>query len=366
MHPVQPTAVEGGSTTVQHSGGPSAAANTSVQTGQIVVLVQTLQRQSGYDVLAVGKVSQMPTAYPDLVPVLVAFVEPKATHLMSVGQVVLWPKTLVAVYGERAQEEPIPVEPPTPISSIPTSSTEDRRMNYALQVMQLGVFLMQLNDTEKEGDGERSLRNWKMLMLYFRSRARGLKYAFEAMRFITFAKAIYSERMAHRILHGQFVNSKGGQGNNYANDLKMEHEVNNSKGILKGMCGNKTLKAVQRSSSSSFLLNEVAKQYDKQSNIAPESTSHTHACTSDDIREMIKVVRGQKPFEHQPGRTLNSFPSISKSPLDQLDALALHTWLTRHKKRLATNPYSCDDSGCDDAEDGSDDVAEEDILDEMN
>jgi hypothetical protein len=51
-------------------------------------------------------------------------------------------------------------------------------MNYTLQVIQLGMFLMQLNDTEKEGDGERCLMNWKLLMLYFRARKRGMKYAF--------------------------------------------------------------------------------------------------------------------------------------------------------------------------------------------
>lgn len=97
---------------------------------------------------------------------------------------------------------------------------------------------MQLNDTEKEGDGDRSLINWKLLMLYFRSRARGVKYAYEAMRFITFAKALYMEKMAHHILHGQFVNEKGGA-----------DKVKTNKSILQGMCRNKTLTAVQRSTS---------------------------------------------------------------------------------------------------------------------
>lgn len=335
--------------------------------GQVVVLVQSVEGQSSYDVLAVGKVSGVATS--DLVPVLVAFVQPKAAHLLSVGQVVLWPKTLVAVYGEQAQKESVPAEIISPVSSIPTSSTEDRRMNYGLQVLQLGVFLMQLNDTEAEGDGERSLRKWKMLMLYFRSRTRGMKYAFESIRFITFVKGLYSERMAHRILHGQFVNAKGGKGNNYANDLKMEHIVRNDKGILKGMCGNKTLKAVQRSTASSFLLNEIVKQYDKVSNIAPESTSHTHACTCDDVRGMINIISGQKTFDFQPGRNINSFPSISKSPLDQLDVFALHAWLTRHKKRLAANPYSCDDSGCEDDDQESADEEEEEeaiVVDDAN
>lgn len=81
---------------------------------------------------------------------------------------------------------------------------------------------MQLNDTEAEGDRERSIINWKMLMLYYRCRSRGMKYTYEAMRFTTCARALYTEKMSHRIVHGQFVNPKGGKGKNYANDLKME------------------------------------------------------------------------------------------------------------------------------------------------
>lgn len=81
---------------------------------------------------------------------------------------------------------------------------------------------MQLNDTEAEGDQECSIINWKMLMLYYRCRSRGMKYTYEAMRFTTCARALYTEKMSHRIIHGQFVNPKGGKGKNYANDLKME------------------------------------------------------------------------------------------------------------------------------------------------
>ncbi len=328
-------------------------------------MVMVQREQEKYGVLGVGKVCQISTSHPPhLVPVLVAFVQPEASATFTVGQVVLWPQHLLAVYGERISEEPTHVEPPSPVSSIPTSSTEDRRMNYGLQIMQLGVLLMQLNDTEAEGDGLRSLRNWKLLMLFFRSRSRGMKYAFEAMRFITFVQALYSERMAHRILHGQFINAKGGNGNNYSNDLKMEHEVRNNKDVLKGLCGNKTLKAVQRSTSSSYLLKEASIQYDRESNISPESTGHTHACSSDDIKEMIELISSQKPFEHQPGRSLQSFSSISKSPLDQLDVFALHSWLTRNKKRLATNPYSCDDSDCDESDEEEEDafVLDDDMI----
>ena len=181
--------------------------------GQVVILVQRqLEEQSGYDILGVGKVLEISSPHsPDFVPVFVAFTEPKEVDLLSLGQVVLWPRTLLAVYGEKGLHSSNPPVPASPVSTISTVSSEDRQMNYGLQVIQLGVMLLQLHDTEAEGNGERSLRNWKLLMLYFRLCSRGMKYAFDAMRFITFIKALYSERMAHRVLHVQFVNPRGGK-----------------------------------------------------------------------------------------------------------------------------------------------------------
>lgn len=69
---------------------------------------------------------------------------------------------------------------------------------------------MQLNDTEKEGDGERCIMNWKLLMLYFRSRSRGKKYAFEAMRLpvITSVKALYTEKSLFKSLMDNLLMSE--------------------------------------------------------------------------------------------------------------------------------------------------------------
>ena len=234
--------------------------------------------------------------------------------------------------------------------------SEDRVMNYALQCIQLGIMLMQLNDTEKEGDGDRCLMNWKVLMLYFRSRKRGMKYAFEAMRLLTYTKALLTEQMAHRIIHGQFVNAKGGPGNNYSNDLKMETLVKDHKVILKGLCGNKTLKAVQRSTNAVYGLRSVIAAIDKESNVKPDSTKHTHASSNKIVEEMVNVLQGVKPFHERPGRMLRSFPNISKSPLDRLDVTALNKWLTHNKKRLFANTFASSDE----CEDNADEEATQD------
>lgn len=291
-------------------------------------------------------------------PVYVASVEPFAAGVLVPGKIVFWPFDLLAVYKpphqhstteDRDQEKEQSHR--NVISSIPCGGQEDHRLNYGLQVIQLGVMLMQLNDTESEGDGERSLINWKMLMLYFRCRSRGKKYAYEAMRFITCVKALYSEKTSHRVLHGQFVNPKGGAGNNYANDLKMEHCIQDNKVSLRGMRGNKTLKAVERSSGSAYGQKEFCNQFDAQCKIPPESTRHTHACSTEDTKAMLSIIQETNPFQYEAGRKLHSFPSISKSPLDKLDMSLLHTWLSNHKRKLfAGAAVFCDESDSDEFE----------------
>ena len=148
--------------------------------------------QKEYRYIGMAKVVENPapiTDQPtDAVCVKVLAVENLASTLVNIGQVVFWPKANLALQRKEGNSQ----------------SNAD-----------LGIMLMQLNDTEKEGDGERCLRNWKLLMLYFRSRNRGMKYAFEAMRLLTCTKALFTEQIAHRIIYGQFMNAKGGPGNNY-------------------------------------------------------------------------------------------------------------------------------------------------------
>ena len=279
-----------------------------------------------------------------------------ATSIASVGQLVRWPKSSLVIVQQTSDVNQ--VENTT--SSSHAAPDSDGVMNYALQVIQLGVMLMQLNDTEKEGDGERCLRNWKLLMFYFRSRSRGMKYAFEAMRLITFTKALLTEQQAHRVVHRQFINSRGGAGKNIANDLKMETMVKDHKKVLRGLCGNKTLKAIQRATSASHGQKSIVEKIDRESNVPPESTHHTHASTEELVKEMVKVVQRIKPFDNRAGRKLISFPNILKSPLCKLDATALHSWLSFQKKRLAENKFAAHD-GVDEEEsdgevsDGSDD-----------
>jgi len=85
---------------------------------------------------------------------------------------------------------------------------------------------------EMAGDGRRIIINWKMFLLFFRSRKEGKKYAFESMQFISHIKALYTERMAHRALCGRVVNYLEGDGKSVPNDLKEEHFVKKKKKLI--------------------------------------------------------------------------------------------------------------------------------------
>ncbi|KAK2556459.1 hypothetical protein P5673_021347, partial [Acropora cervicornis] len=114
-------------------------------------------------------------------------------------------------------------------------------------------------------------------------------------------------------------------------------------------------------------LKECCTQYDNECGIHPESTKHTHACTTEDVKAMLAVVQQAKPFQYQRGRKLYSFPNVTKSPLDQLDVALLNTWLTNHKRKLFSGIHDCNEEDNDEENElsnGDDNTPEEDDLDD--
>ena len=69
------------------------------------------------------------------------------------------------------------------------------------------------------------------------------------------------------------------------------------------------------------------------------------------MQDLVKSLLKLKPFKFTPDRSHNSLPKMSKSPLDQLDAILLDEWLTKHKKTLAASAYKNDDSENEDGDD---------------
>ena len=62
----------------------------------------------------------------------------------------------------------------------------------------MGMLLLQLNVTEKEGDGERTIINSKVLLLMFRSTTRSKNYTFKMLGLISKVKCQFTEKMTER------------------------------------------------------------------------------------------------------------------------------------------------------------------------
>ena len=93
--------------------------------------------------------------------------------------------------------------------------------NYACSFMADLLLVEEFNDAVHEGDGERMLTIWKVLLLNFRA-TRHTNYAAESVRLIAEALALLTERDAHRLKWCRFINTKGKPGKNISCDLGME------------------------------------------------------------------------------------------------------------------------------------------------
>ena len=70
-----------------------------------------------------------------------------------------------------------------------------------MNVIELSVFLVQLIDTCKEGDGVKNNINKKRLLLYFKSGSLN-NYSVDMFTAIAQIEALASEEMAHRLTWG--------------------------------------------------------------------------------------------------------------------------------------------------------------------
>ena len=99
----------------------------------------------------------------------------------------------------------------------PTSETDDGIHNYTRQFCHFAALATEFVDGWKEGDADRVLRCWKILLLHLRAAGR-TKYALEALT-LQFQLKTLSPDLE------RFVNTHGGYGRSIPCDLHCEHMV---------------------------------------------------------------------------------------------------------------------------------------------
>ena len=219
--------------------------------------------------------------------------------------------------------------------SPPCGVDDDFVKNYALCTSFLSLFLLQLIDTTKQGDGDRNLINQKLLLTIFRSLNSYSKYAIEIFTSIAQIECLLTPRMSEEFRWGFFCNWTGGKSKNIEDDLAQEIYNNISKNAVKHLGSNKSLNTIDKICRATSGIKEIRDNFDESVLIHKSSTKHTERSSYNDELEMINDLLELNPFNFISGRAHPTFPSIQSSPSKYIDIVEHHQWLNE-KIKLTT------------------------------
>ena len=198
----------------------------------------------------------------------------------------------------------------------------------------MNLLLRNINDSIREGDGERLMENYKVAMLYFK--AYGHKnYALSLLKFFYTIK--YRSEQAHELLWEGFVNNKGFPGRNISLDLHLEHLNNFLKELLKNLRSNMNEQNAERISKALNNIKRLVDNTEKMLDIKKSSSGSNRMKTEESVRHLAVELHKSNPFK-ETYDTYESFPDFNSKVLQKLDCTGFMEWMiTKRKEFLALN-----------------------------
>lgn len=211
---------------------------------------------------------------------------------------------------------------------------EDGVCAYAREVLMLGLFLMELNDSVREGDGHRLVRCWQYLLLLFKS-TNHTNYAFEAFNLLAQYHFLLPPRMAEQLIWNRTVNIHGRAGKNVSCDLHMEHLNRDAKNAITGLGSNITEEAVKRVGKSIGETVKIMRNFDKVNKIKVPSSRHSKRSCAKDMNLLIKQLHEDScVFKKVPGRSHRYFTNFKANPMRGLKSAHINSWMHEQLTRI--------------------------------
>ena len=212
-----------------------------------------------------------------------------------------------------------------------SESSSDMIYNYTRTLCHYGSLMVEFKDAWAEGDGDRIFRCWQLFLPHFRA-SKHTKYSLEAFWLQLQVKVVLSPNLAHQVKWNRFVNTKGGLGRNIPCDLFNEHINKQIKCIIQNMGPNLTEASLQRAIRCIAPLEDISKQFDKESGVPITTSAHSTMSDVTDICKVIPVVLQQKLITPVSSRAHRSFPNMSANPLHKWDRNSTIIWIKKTKK----------------------------------
>ena len=208
---------------------------------------------------------------------------------------------------------------------------QDTIFNYHKAKLCHGLVLANFNDTIREGDGERVISLYKILLLIYKSHG-CTKYAYTTLMLLVKVSALLSESQAFRLKWNRFCNATGKRARNIPLDLQLEHDNNFVKAFLKSFGANLNEVNAQRVAAS--LNHMIAIMQTVDEDCKGQSRTGTVRGGKDPAETVKQItddlVKGMV-FEECQGRSgYKGLEKFSSDLTEKLDYRNLFHWIKDH------------------------------------
>ena len=210
-------------------------------------------------------------------------------------------------------------------------------LQYAREVLSLGLLILEFKDAVREGDGDRVLLVWKYFLPLFKASGRK-NYANEALTLLSQYHLTFPPYLAEQLKWSQFVNVQGLLGHNISCDLHMEHLNRVVKTAINGLGSNKSEKAIVRAGRAIGVLETAINSYDKEVVVSVPSGKHSVAAKMVDLEAIVKLLLESAVFEECSKKTYKSFLSLKTNLIRTLNEKDFKDWMVERFSVLHLQP----------------------------
>ena len=216
------------------------------------------------------------------------------------------------------------------------NASPDGIFNYASALLNDGLLYLEFRDAVREGDGERVIQCWKILMLYFFS-AKHYNYTKEAVYLLAHVHAAATPKVAAQMKWSRFVNTRGKKGYNIPIDLYNEHLNRSLKDAVAAVGANASIQTILQCGKSLKGLIDTQNPFDSEHHIHKFSLEHSPAVSSKDENLIIDELITARVFDHVPGRFHPTFHNIKPCISMSMNVDKLIEMIRRHQRVLHTS-----------------------------
>lgn len=212
-------------------------------------------------------------------------------------------------------------------------SFQDNIYNYHRAKLCHGFVLADFNDAIREGDGERVISLYTILLLIFKTHG-CTKYAYTTLLLLVKVSALLTRSQSFRLIWNRFCNVIGKKGRNIPLDLRLEHNNNFLKAFLKALGANLNEANAQRVAASLncmlLIMGTVDKDCAHQSRIGTVRGGRDPAETVKQIT--TDLMKGNVFTECQQRNGYKGFGTFNSNLYAKLDYRKLFNWIKDHLK----------------------------------